>query len=244
MKTKNLYREYPAITEAEVQELLPLAQKGDIEARNKIIEGYLKYITHINNKYGNGSEDCFQAATFGIIDGIKNYKRNGTKFSTYCYLWMKQKISRTRDLELYTGNTALIETRKRHEKLIKDDPLLSKKEVLKKLQISESTLRGIERSTYARISLQNKKSWDFLGTDTGIKEVERIINREYLEYLIKKYCTKREAAVIKQLFFEEYTEQELAKIYNITVSGIHFIKNSGISKIRKKAKNESKYNRE
>ena len=26
MKSKNLYREYPAITEAEVQELLPLAQ--------------------------------------------------------------------------------------------------------------------------------------------------------------------------------------------------------------------------
>ncbi len=242
MNTRNLYREYPAITEAEVQQLLPLAQKGDIEARNKIIEGYLKYITHLNNKYGNGSEDCFQAATFGVVEGIKNYKNNGTKFSTYCYLWMKQKISRTRDLQLYDGNTALIETRKRHEKLIKDNPLLQEKEVLRKLDISKSTLRGIERSKYTKISLQNEKNWDFLGTNAGEIEVERRINREYLEYLIKKYCTKREAVVIKQLYFEEYTEQELAKIYNITVSGIHFIKNSGISKIRKKVKNESKYN--
>lgn len=243
MNTRNLYREYKAITEAEVQQLLPLAQKGDIEARNKIIEGYLKYITHLNNKYGNGNEDCFQAATFGIIEGIKNYKDNGTKFSTYCYLWMKQKINRTRDLQLYDGNTALIETRKRHEKLIKDNPLLQEKEVLRKLDISKSTLRGIERSKYAKISLQNEKNWDFLGTNATIKEVERIIDREYLEHLIKKYCTKREAAIIKQLYFEEYTEQELAKIYNITVSGVHFIKNSGISKMRKKVKNESKYNR-
>ncbi|RHG37452.1 hypothetical protein DW261_03400 [Fusobacterium varium] len=242
MNTRNLYREYPAITEAEVQELLPLAQKGNIESRNKIIEGYLKYITHLNNKYGNGLEDCFQAAIFGVIEGIKNYKNNGTKFSTYCYLWIKQKINRTRDLQQYNGNTALIETRKRYEKLLKDNPLLQEKEILKKLDISKSTLRGIERSRYMKISLQDKK-WDFLGTNAGEKEIERRIDREYLEHLIKKYCTKREAAVIKQLFFEEYTEQELAKIYNITVSGIHFIKNSGISKIRKKVKNESKYNR-
>lgn len=243
MKTRNMYREYPAITEVEVQELLPLAKEGDIEARNKIIVGYLRYITHLNNKYGNGSEDCFQSAIFGVIEGIKNYKNNRIKFSTYCYFWIKQRINRTRDKENYDGNTSFIERRKKYEKLIKNDPLLPKKEVLKKLQISESTLRGIERSLYAKISLQNKKSCEFLGTDAGTVAVEQIVNREYLEQLIKKYCSKREATIIKQLYFEEYTEQELAKIYNITASGVHFIKNSGINKIKKKVKNESKYNR-
>ncbi|MDH6457619.1 RNA polymerase sporulation-specific sigma factor [Fusobacterium sp. PH5-7] len=241
MKTRNLYKEYPAITEAEVQQLLPLAQKGDIEARNKIIEGYLKYITHLNNKYGNGSEDCFQAATFGVVEGIKNYKNNGTKFSTYCYLWMKQKISRTRDLQLYDGNTAFIETRKKYEKLIKSNPLLLKKEILKKLNISESTLKGLERARYDKVSLQNKRNWDLLGTNAGIKEVERRIDREYLEYLMQKTCTKQEKTVIKKLYFEDYTEKELAELHKKTVSAINFLKHSGISKMRKRAKDESKY---
>lgn len=243
MKSKNLYREYPAITEAEVQELLPLAQRGDIEARNKIIEGYLKYITHLNNKYGNGSEDCFQAAIFGVVEGIKNYKNNKTKFSTYCYFWIKQKINRTRDKENHYGNTAFIERYKKYEKLIKNDPLLSEKEILKKMNISESTLRGLERFGYSKVSLDNKKNWDFLGTRDGIKEVERIVNREYLEYLIKKFCTKQERIIIRKIYFEDCTEKELAKLHNKTISAINHLRYNGINKIRKKVENESKYNR-
>lgn len=242
MKTKNLYREYPAITEVEAQQLLPLAQEGNIEARNKIIEGYLKYITYLNNKYGNGSEDCFQTAIFGVIEGIKNYKNNETKFSTYLYFWIKQRINRARDKENYDGNTSFIERRKKYEKLIKNDPLLPKKEILKKLNISESTLNGLERAKYAKVSLQNKKNWDLLGTNAGIKETEQIINREYLEYLMQKSCTKQEKMVIKKLYFEDYTEKELAELHNKTVSAINFLKHSGISKMRKRAKNESKYN--
>ncbi|MHD0318603.1 sigma-70 family RNA polymerase sigma factor [Fusobacterium sp. THCT1E2] len=243
MKTRNMYREYTAISEAEVQELLPLAQKGDIEARNKIIEGYLKYITHLNNKYGNGSEDCFQSAIFGVIEGIKKYKNNKIKFSTYCYFWIKQKINRTRDKENYDGKTAFIERHKRYEKLIKDEPLLPEKEILKRMNISESTLRGLERAGYSKVSLDNKKNWDFLGNKDGRKEVERIVNREYLEYLIKKSCTKQEGIIIRKIYFEGYTEKELAKLQNKTVSAINHLRHNGISKIRKKVKNESKYNR-
>lgn len=243
MKSRNMYREYPAISEAEVQELLPLAQKGDIEARNKIIEGYLKYITHLNNKYGNGSEDCFQSAIFGVIEGIKKYKNNKIKFSTYCYFWIKQKINRTRDKENYDGKTAFIERHKRYEKLIKDNPLLPEKEILKRMNISESTLRGLERAGYSKVSLDNKKNWDFLGNKDGIKEAERIVNREYLEYLIKKSCTKQEQIIIRRIYFEGYTEKELAKLHNKTVSAINHLRHNGINKIRKKVKNESKYNR-
>lgn len=242
MKTRNMYREYPAITEAEVQELLPLAQRGDIEARNKIIEGYLKYITHLNNKYGNGSEDCFQAAIFGVVEGIKNYKNNKTKFSTYCYFWIKQKINRTRDKENHYGNTAFIERYKKYEKLIKDDPLLPEKEILKIMNISKSTLKGLERAGYSKVSLDNKKNWDFLGSKDGIKEAERIIIREYLENLMKKSCTKQEEIVIKKIYFEDYSEKEVAKLLNETVNVISYLRYRGISKIRRKAKNESKYN--
>lgn len=243
MKSKNLYREYQAITEAEVQELLPLAQRGDIEARNKIIEGYLKYITHLNNKYGNGSEDCFQAAIFGVVEGIKNYKNNKTKFSTYCYFWIKQKINRTRDKENHYGNTAFIERYKKYERLIKDDPLLPEKEILKIMNISKSTLKGLERAGYSKVSLDNKKNWDFLGTRDGIKEVERIVNREYLEYLIKKSCTKQERIIIRKIYFEDCPEKELAKLHNKTISAINHLRHNGINKIRKKVENESKYNR-
>lgn len=243
MKTRSMYREYPAITEAEVQELLPLAQKGDIEARNKIIVGYLRYITHLNNKYGNGSEDCFQSAIFGVIEGIRNYKNNGIKFSTYCYFWIKQRINRTRDKENYNGNTAFIERRKKYEKLIKDDPLLPEKEILKRMSISESTLKGLERAGYSRISLDNKKNWDYLGTKDGMKEAERIVTREYLEHLIKKSCTEEEAVVIKKIYFEDYSEKEVAELLNKSINNISYIRYRGMMKIKRKAEIESKYNR-
>lgn len=80
------------------EELINKAQNGDIEARNMIVENYLKLVISIAKRYldkGLSFEDLIQEGNFGIIKAIKKYdKTKGTKFSTYSVWWIRQSITR------------------------------------------------------------------------------------------------------------------------------------------------------
>ena len=82
-------------------EYLKKAQNGDIESRNKIMEGYLKLVINVAKGYldrGLSYEDLIQEGNFGLIKAIEKYDPSiGCKFITYAYLWIRQAIVRSID---------------------------------------------------------------------------------------------------------------------------------------------------
>ena len=71
----------------EEKEYFLKAEKGDIDARNKLIEHNLRLVAHIVKKYsGSGveSDDLLSIGTIGLIKAVSTFSyEKGSKFATY-----------------------------------------------------------------------------------------------------------------------------------------------------------------
>ena len=75
------------LTEDEERHYVKLAQEGDLEARNILIERNLRLVSHIMKKYYAQSadqEDLISIGTIGLIKGITTFSPDkGAKLATY-----------------------------------------------------------------------------------------------------------------------------------------------------------------
>ncbi len=82
----------------EVVHLVPLAQKGCIESRDKLIESNIKLITKVANRYREVVENCdvedlIQEGIIGLMRAIDKFDiSKGTEFSTYIKYWVDKYI--------------------------------------------------------------------------------------------------------------------------------------------------------
>ena len=72
---------------AEEREYLERWAKGDLEARNILVEHNLRLVAHIVRKYygsSAGEEDLISIGTIGLIKSVDSYDaENGARFATY-----------------------------------------------------------------------------------------------------------------------------------------------------------------
>ena len=75
------------LTEEEERHYLALAQAGDLEARNILIERNLRLVAHIMKKYyaqTADQEDLISIGTIGLIKGISTFDGSkGARLATY-----------------------------------------------------------------------------------------------------------------------------------------------------------------
>ena len=68
-------------------ELLEKATKGDIDAKNKLIEHNLRLVAHITKKYytaGCEQDDLISIGTIGLIKAVETFKADkGIRLATY-----------------------------------------------------------------------------------------------------------------------------------------------------------------
>ena len=81
-------RSFPQpLTAQEEQHYLQLASRGDLEARNILIERNLRLVSHIMKKYyatGADQEDLISIGTIGLIKGISTFDvSKGARLATY-----------------------------------------------------------------------------------------------------------------------------------------------------------------
>ena len=77
----------PVLSEAEKSKLIRAARAGDGEARQKMIQGNLRLVLSVVQKFSNRGEnldDLFQVGCIGLIKAIDNFDPNlNVRFSTY-----------------------------------------------------------------------------------------------------------------------------------------------------------------
>jgi RNA polymerase primary sigma factor len=91
-------RVHPLLTAAEEVELAKRIERGDLEAKERMINSNLRLVVSQARRYqGLGLEmgDLVQEGMLGLIRAVEKFDwRRGFKFSTYGTLWIRQAIQR------------------------------------------------------------------------------------------------------------------------------------------------------
>lgn len=91
-------RDHRLLEREEEAELCARCQAGDIEARNRMIEGNLRLVVSIAKKFqGRGVpfEDLVSEGNLGLIRAVERFDASiGAAFSTYATWWIRQAIFR------------------------------------------------------------------------------------------------------------------------------------------------------
>jgi RNA polymerase primary sigma factor len=93
----------PLLNREEEVALAKRIERGDLDAKNRLIEANLRLVVHNAKRYrrdrAGGAElsflDLIQEGTVGLIRAAEKFDyRKGFKFSTYATLWIRQSIAR------------------------------------------------------------------------------------------------------------------------------------------------------
>ncbi len=94
----NEARKHPLLNAEEEVELAQRIEKGDLEAKDRMINSNLRLVISVARKYqGQGLPlgDLIQEGMLGLIRAVEKFDwRKGFKFSTYGTLWIRQAIGR------------------------------------------------------------------------------------------------------------------------------------------------------
>jgi len=97
----NQAMKYPLLTKEEEVELAQAIERGDLAAKERLINSNLRLVIKFARRYqGHGLDlgDLVQEAMLGLIRAAEKFDwRRGYKFSTYAVLWIKQSIQRGLD---------------------------------------------------------------------------------------------------------------------------------------------------
>lgn len=88
-------------------------KKGDLEARNELVERNMRLVAHVAKKYQNTEEDMedlISIGTIGLIKAVSTYKENhGSRLATYAarcidnelLMYFRMRKKNAKDVSLY-----------------------------------------------------------------------------------------------------------------------------------------------
>jgi RNA polymerase primary sigma factor len=94
----NELRNYPLLSAREETELAKRIERGDLEAKERLINSNLRLVVSLAKKYPTYDLtllDLIQEGIFGLVRAAEKFDwRKGYKFSTYATFWIRQAIQR------------------------------------------------------------------------------------------------------------------------------------------------------
>jgi RNA polymerase primary sigma factor len=88
------------LTAAEERALAYRCERGDLAAKDRMIEANLRLVVHVAKRYQREHgpltlPDLVQEGTLGLVRAVEKYDpRTGNRFSTYATIWIRQAIGR------------------------------------------------------------------------------------------------------------------------------------------------------
>ena len=238
----------PVLTEAQKRELLTRVHAGDAAARQQMIEGNLRLVLSVVQRFaqrGENLDDLFQVGCIGLIKAIDHFDpAQPVRFSTYGVPMIIGEIRR-----FLRDNTSIRVSRSLRDTAYK--AIYAREMLLKKNQKEPSITEvasevGISREDiiYALDAIQNPMSlYEPIFTDGGdtlyvMDQIRDKKNREenWVEHLslsdALKKLNAREHEIISLRFFEGKTQMEVAELIGISQAQVSRLEKNALRIMR------------
>ncbi len=233
----------------EMVELLKLAQQGDQEARQQLIEGNLRLVLSVIQKFmgrGENPDDLFQVGCVGLLKAIANFNTDlNVRFSTYGVPMIEGEVKRyLRDYSAIRVSRSVRDIAYRvlqckEAMLAESSREPTMEEIAQRLQLPVETVNDAMDAMAAPVSLYEPVYSD--GGDpltvmdqvrdtknTDEKWLERIALREAIGEL-----GPREKRILALRFFDGKTQMEVAREVGISQAQVSRLEKNAIASLRK-----------
>ncbi|HEY8449612.1 MAG TPA: RNA polymerase sporulation sigma factor SigG [Bacillota bacterium] len=241
--------ELPVLSNKEMRELFRRMQAGDGEARRTLVQGNLRLVLSVIQRFNNRGEnpdDLFQVGCIGLIKAIDNFDLSqNVKFSTYAVPMIVGEIRRyLRDNNPIRVSRSLRDIA--YKALQVRDALTHKRNREPTLQeIAEELGLPQEEIVYALDAIQEPTSlFEPIYQDGGdpIYVMDQVSDRSsedetWLEGIaiheaIRK-LDEREQKIIRLRFYEGKTQMEVAEEIGISQAQVSRLEKAALQRMRK-----------
>jgi RNA polymerase primary sigma factor len=244
------------ISPEEEVDLARRMHKGDLEARDCLINANLRFVISVAKQYQNRGlslEDLINEGNLGLIEAAERFdETRGFKFICYAVWWIRQGIiyalaKQSRIVRLPLNRISIInkikkiiaELEQKYERepsiseitqaleLTPADATVAIKNAGRYISLDAPLIKGEEENMYDVLLSEDNSSPDKeLLKDSLRKEIERVLNK----------LTPREAEIIR-LFFgvngkQEHTLGEISEEFNLSRERIRQIKEKAIRRLK------------
>ena len=233
----------------EMVELLHRSKQGDEEARQKLVEGNLRLVLSVIQKFvgrGENPDDLFQVGCIGLLKAIQNFDETKlVRFSTYGVPMIAGEIRRylrdnsTIRVSRSVRDTAYKVLQCKEQMIAENNKEPTMEEIAKRLEIPlESVVYAMDAislpvSLYEPVYADGGDPltvMDQVSDDKNTDEhwVERIALREAISRL-----NPREKHILALRFFDGKTQMEVASEVGISQAQVSRLEKNALSSIRK-----------
>lgn len=239
----------PLLSKEEKDELFIKIKAGDEEARNKFINGNLRLVLSVIQRFygrGENADDLFQVGCVGLIKAIDNFDLSqNVQFSTYAVPMIIGEVKRylrdnnsirvsrsVRDLaykviqfkERYTkeqGKEPNVEEIAKELEVTKEDIAFSLDAIQDPVSLQEPVYNDGSESIYIMDQVKDSKNTDELWA-------EKITIKGAMEKLNEK-----ERMIINKRFFDGRTQMEVAEEIGISQAQVSRLEKTAIQHIKR-----------
>ncbi len=237
------------LSQEEMEQLLLRAQKGDENARQRLIEGNLRLVLSVIGRFdkrGECPDDLFQVGCIGLMKAIANFDpTKQVRFSTYGVPMIAGEVRRyLRDNAPIRVSRSIRDVAYRvlqckEAMLARMDREPTLEEVARELDLPREDVAEALDAVCAPLSLYDPVYADGADPLTVMDQVRDNKNTEaaWMERIALraafKNLTDREKQILRLRFYDSKTQMEVASILNISQAQVSRLEKGAINTLRK-----------